>query len=331
MYDNDSAKQKLVAALKEKQTVLLAGAGISRSVGYPSWRQLVELMRRTFASHLTWSPNVVEITFANTIFAEIRQNGKEDAYHNFLYNVFGPPRDGSRQHDDMHVALVRLPFCGLVTTNYERVIESAVGEAFASNGASQFCEEVDLCGERPYPVFQFFRSLAVGKRQGVLHLHGYYKNPGRLILTEDDYLRMYGKAPKYKKDGLTLNVNLDTLHRKVLWALCISHPLVFVGFSLDDGFFRHILQILRQDLRLGDDLEHFAIMPYTTEVEMDQIVEKLRLLNTMPIFYYVPPVVAGEEQDHSGLKRLINELGGEVGVSMIPEPIASINKRMLEL
>jgi len=332
MVDNESAIRKLVAALKERRTVLLAGAGSSRSVGYPLWPQLVEALRTEFANHLDWPTNMSAIAFASKIVAEIRKNNKQEAYHNFLEKMFEPRRDGSRQHDDLHVALVRLPFCGLVTTNYERVIESAVGEAFAGGAIPHFCEEIDLCDERSYRVLDFFRSLTGGKPRWVLHLHGYYKCPQRLILTEEDYLCKYGETPAYDKaTGRTLNVNLDSLHRKVLWALCISHPLVFVGFSLEDGFFAHILQILRQDLQLGDDLEHFAIMHYSTDEQMEQIAEKLQLLNTLPIFYHVPPTIAGQEPDHSALKRLIYKLAVEAGVSMVPEAIASLNKRMLEL
>jgi hypothetical protein len=331
MYDNDSAKQKLVAALKQEQTVLVAGAGNSHLVGYPLWPQLVESLRTKFADHLTWAGDTAAMTFASAIVAELRKNRREHAYHNFLETTFEPPRDGSRQHDDLHVALVRLPFCGFTTTNYERVIESAIGEAFASRGIPHFCEEIDLCDERPYRVLDFFRSLSAQKPRWVLHLHGYYRNPQRLILTEEDYVGKYGELPVYDRDGRTLNVNLDSLHRKVLWALCISHPLVFVGFSLEDGFFVHILRVLRQDLQLGEDLQHFAIMHYTTDDQREQVAEKLRLLNTRPIFYYVPPVTAGQEPDHSGLKRLIYELAREVGVSVVPESIASINQRMLEL
>jgi SIR2-like domain len=329
MYDNGSAIQELVATLRTKRAVLLSGAGTSRSVGYPSWRELVEMLRRRFADHLARPHDATDTAFANEIVMEIRKNRKDDEYHNFLYNTFGPPRDGSPQHSDLHLALVRLPFCGLATTNYERVIESAVSQAFAVNGVPQSCEEIDLCVE-PYPVFQFFRELG-GKPQRVLHLHGYYKNPKHLILTEDDYLSNYGQSTEQTEDGLRLNSNLNTLHRKVLWALCLSHPLVFIGFSLSDGFFLQILQILKQDLHLGDALVHFAIVPYSTDMQNDQIVERLRLLNTMPIFYYVPPVKENEEQDHSGLKRLVYQLAGEVDVSVLPDSIMAINKKMLEL
>jgi hypothetical protein len=331
MYDNVEAKQKLVAALRQKQAVLVAGAGNSRSVGYPLWSGLVESLRLAFAGHLAWPSDMSPMAFASTIVGEIRKNKREEAYHNFLESTFQPPSAGSRQHDDSHVALVRLPFCGFTTTNYERVIESAIAEAFVIGGRPHFCEEVDLCDERPYRVFDFFRSLTAGHPRWVLHLHGYYRNPQRLILTEEDYLGKYGEFPAYDKDGRILNVTLDSLHRKVLWALCISHPLVFVGFSLDDGFFVHILRVLRQDLQLGEDLQHFAVMNYTTEDQMEQVAERLRPLNTRPVFYYVPPTAVSQQPDHSGRKRLIYELAAELGVSVIPESIASINKRMLEL
>lgn len=110
---------------------------------------------------------------------------------------------------------------------------------------------------------------------------------------------------------------------------CTS-PL-FVGFSLEDGFFVHILRVLRQDLQLGEDLRHFAIMSYTSEDQREHIAERLRLLNTLPIFYYVPVAEHGQAPDHSGLTRLIYDLAAGVGVSVVPESIASLNKRMLEL
>lgn len=331
MYDNGAAKQELVAALKQKQTVLVAGAGNSYSVGYPLWPELVESLRTTFAATLAWPSDVPAMTFAGAIVADIKKHKREEAYHNFLEKTFEPPRDGRPQHNDAHVALVRLPFCGFTTTNYERVIESAVGEAFAAGGVPHFCEEIDLCAERPYRVLDFFRGMGIGSPRWVLHLHGYYRNPQRLILTEDDYVSSYGQRPAYDKDGRALNVTLDSLHRKVLWALCIAHPLLFVGFSLEDGFFVHILRVLRQDLQLGEDLRHFAIMSYTSEDQREHIAERLRLLNTLPIFYYVPVAEHGQAPDHSGLTRLIYDLAAGVGVSVVPESIASLNKRMLEL
>jgi len=333
MYDNESAKRQLVASLKARRSLLLAGAGGSRSVGYPSWPQLVEEMRMQFANDLSWPNDSSPMTFAGTIVEEIGAKKELPAYYNFLERRFEPRPDRPRLHDDFHVALVRLPFCGLVTTNYEPVIESAVADAFAGDMGPFRCEPIDLCDERVYRVLDFFRSLSNGGHPSwVLHLHGYYRNPQRIILTNDDYRRHYGEPPEYDQDGRPQSVILDKLHRKVLWTLFVTHPLVFVGFGLQDDFFIHMLRVLRQDLQLGNDLTHFAMMPFTKEEDQEKTTEYLRLLNTMPVFYHVPDVkVAGQEPDHGGLKRLVLELAEEVGVPVVSDAITNINKRMLEL
>lgn len=333
MFDNESAKRQLVTALNGRRTVLLAGAGGSRSVGYPSWPQLVEEMRMQFANDLPSLNDASPMIFAGKIVHEVRLKKRLPDYYNFLERRFEPRSDRPRLHDDLHIALVRLPFCGLVTSNYEPVIESAIADAFAGDMGPFRCEPIDLCDERVYRVLDFFRSLASdGPPRWVLHLHGYYRNPQRLILTDEDYRRHYGDPPEYDEEGTPQSVILDKLHRKVLWTLFVTHPLVFIGFGLRDDFFNHMLRVLRQDLQLGNDLTHFALMPFTTDEDQEKTVEYLRLLNTMPVFYRVPAVEnAGQEPDHGGLKRLVLELAEEVGVPVVSDAIASINKRMLEL
>lgn len=331
--ENETAKRQLVSTLKSGRAVLLAGSGSSKFVGYPLWGQLVEDMRQRFAPHLAWPVDIAPMTFASSIVDEIRRTRQLTDYYNFLERTFERRPDRARLHDDLHVDLVQLRFCGLVTTNYESVIESAVTEAFASDIGPFHCECIDLCHDRVYRLFDFFRSLATGEKPcWVLHLHGYYRNPQDIILTEEDYRRSYGERPTYDEDGRAQSVILNSLHRKVLWTLFVTHPLVFVGFSLQDDFFVHMLRVVREDFELGSDLTHYALMGFTTEEEKERAWEYLRLHNTMPIFYHVPEVVlAGEEPDHSGLKRLISELAEEVSAPSVSSRLTSINQRMLEL
>jgi hypothetical protein len=333
IVDNETAKRQLVNALKSRRAVLLAGSGSSKFVGYPLWDELVEDMRRRFAPHLTWTEDASAMGFAGRIVEEIKKARQLTDYYNFLERKFEPLPGRARLHDDLHVALVQLGFCGLVTTNYERVIESAVTQAFASDVGPFNCEEIDLCHHRFYRVFDFFRSLAAGEKpRWVLHLHGYYRNPQGIILTEEDYRRRYGELPASDTEGRAQSVILDSLHRKVLWTLFATHPLVFVGFSLRDDFFVHMLRVVRDDFELGSDLAHYALMGFTTEEDKKRTWEYLRLRNTMPIFYHVPKVEAsGEEQDHGGLKRLIYELAGGVGAPFVSSGVTSITQRMLEL
>ena len=332
IIDNETAKQQLLGTLKSRRAVLLAGSGSSKFVGYPLWNQLADEMKQIFAPHLTWAADMSAMTFAGRIVDEIKRNNQLQDYYNFLDRRFEPRPDRAKQHDDFHVALVQSGFCGLVTTNYEEVIESAVSEAYTSDVGPWRCAPLDLCKRRSYRVFDFFRSLATGERpRWVLHLHGHHSNPEGIILTEENYLRNYGEQPVYDAHGRAQNVRLDSLHRKVLWTLLATHPLVFVGFSLQDGFFNHMLSVVRDDFELGSDPTHYALMGATTEEDRKRIWEYLRLRNTMPVFYQVPEAPVGQEQDHNDLKRLVNELAAEIGVTSVSGGMASITRRMLEL
>lgn len=331
VLDNERAKARLIPILKARRALLLAGAGSSMFVGYPGWGQLIEQMRAEFAPDFAWT-NTSPISFATTIVGEIEKMNRMTDYYNFLDRTFGPHSDRTKQHDDFHVALVQLGFCGLVTTNYEEVIESAVTEAYTTELRPWRCAALDLCLPRSYRVFDFFQALAQRENpEWVLHLHGHFLNPKSIILTERDYQRSYGESPTYDAQERPLNVKLDTLHRKVLWALFATHPLVFVGFSLRDDFFVHMLRVVREDFELGSDLTHFAFVGVTNDDDEVKAREYLRQCNTMPIFYRVPEQIEGEVQDHSDLKRLVYEIATDTGKPIVSRSLSSINKRMLEL
>jgi len=332
VLDNGSAKERLVPILKARRAVLLAGAGSSMFVGYPGWGQLIEQMRAEFAPDLLWAHNLSPMSFATAIVDEIEKNNRLADYYNFLDRTFARRPSSAKQHDDLHVALVQLGFCGLVTTNYEEVIESAVIEAYTTELLPWRCAALDLCLQRSYRVFDFFQALAQRKNpEWVLHLHGHYLNPKGIILTERDYQRRYGESPTYDAQQRPLNVKLDTLHRKVLWTLFATHPLVFVGFSLSDDFFVHMLRVVREDFELGTDLTHFAFVGVTDEEDQVKAQQYLRQYNTMPIFYRVPEYKEGEVPDHGDLRRVVNELAAETGSPIKSSSISAINRRMLEL
>ena len=332
MIDNDSERRQLVSTLKSRRAVLLSGAGSSMFVGYPSWGELLEQMKATFAPSAVRTDSMSDMGFARKIVDEIESNNCLQDYYNFLDRTFEPRLDRLKQHDDFHVALVQLGFCGLVTTNYEEVIESAVSEAYTTEMRPWRCGPLDLCQERSYRVFDFFQSLTSGENpRWVLHLHGHHLNPKGIILTEKDYQTKYGEPPTY--DTYTkrpMNIILDSLHRKVLWTLFATHPLVFVGFSLNDDFFVHMLHVVREDFELGSDLTHFALVGIIDDADEMKAREYLRQRNTTPVFYRVTRHSTGEE-DHSDLKRLVYELAEKVGAPIVSGSIAAINKRMLEL
>jgi hypothetical protein len=98
---------------------------------------------------------------------------------------------------------------------------------------------------------------------------------------------------------------LDTLHRKVVWALLATHRLVFVGFDLSDPFFSLVLGVFMRDFGQSRQ-HHFCITPlshFRRDCEVNESHEELKKLGVSPVYYDMPG-----EGDHGGFVTLIHEL-----------------------
>lgn len=181
-----------------------------------------------------------------------------------------------------------------------------------------------------YRVFEFLRKLSPSNNHPrILHIHGWYNNPHRIILTRKDYQRAYGEliddGAEEKQKRL-----LDTIHRKVVWSLLTMHPILFVGFSMDDEFFMNMLEIVQVDFDLGRDPVHYAIMGYQNDTERDMMFKKLKSKGIMPIFYQIVNPGSSNDQDHSGLMRLVCELADELNIQIGSPNLRTLNEKMLE-
>jgi hypothetical protein len=180
-----------------------------------------------------------------------------------------------------------------------------------------------------YLTLEFFKHLGEEPCRHVLHLHGYYDRPDRIILALSDYQYFYDNVPR----GTTLDKRnmvqpQDTLHRRTIWALLVTRPLVFVGFSLRDDFFIDVISVWKKDLDLRMECPHFAFMGISSDTDMENTAEKLRDYNVKPIFYEIP---CGDPCDHSGLHTLINDLANRIGIPMAEPDVNTISQRTLEM
>jgi hypothetical protein len=328
---NQQAMQLLLPLLREKIPVLMVGAGSSMLVGYESWNGLVNQMALELASALQKPDGASASEFAEIIKEFLQQDKRIDDYYNFLERVCNP-RNKPRPYDPMHIALVKLGFSGVATTNYDPVLEQAISKAFESDIGSFRCEEVDLCGPRPHAVSDFIEELTERKKLSlVLHFHGYYRNPVGIILTESDYRKKYGIDPQFDQDGKPILKSLETLHKKVLYSLLLHHRFFFTGFSLSDKFFMHVLSIVQDDFQMGTTPRHFATMAFRSEDDRERQRYQLERQGVKPLFYYVPPPKEGEQEDHSDLKALIFELENTLGTNQKENRFEGVSKDWKEL
>jgi len=242
-------------------------------------------------------------------------SGRREEYWKFLDDAFCAQ---SRTLGDLrfHRSLISLGFAGLATTNYDPTLEQACDLEYRELNLTR-CEEIDLREPDPrYRVFRFLRSLAVEPHHRyVLHLHGFHRWPARLILGGKSYEAAYGHRHAEPDD------TLRTFHRKVLYAVLATRPVVFVGFGMADPFFVEVLRLLKRDFVLTDEPAHFAIMPYEVDAvstateherrvahDREQAVIREKLPNgVQPVFYHAP------DGNHDELPGLIADLASELG------------------
>ena len=206
--------EQLAASVRERNAILFVGAGVSMSVGLPSWEKLTEHM-------------AAELTVEEQLTDDWRDSYQTLAeYYRLKQGSLGPLRSWmdrnwsvSRQRVEesrLHRLIVALDFPIIYTTNYDRNLEAA----FEIHG-------------RDFVKVANARDVA-RVRQDVTQIvkyHGDFDDDASLVLTETDYF-----------DRLSFDSPLDVKFR----ADAMGRTILFVGYSLSDMNIRLLLHRLWQ-------------------------------------------------------------------------------------
>ena len=204
----------LVEAIRNRRAILFAGAGISMSVGLPSWRTLIEHMGEELglpADNFA-SPETNYFTLAE--------------YYRLQQGSIGPLRswmdrnwtisEENLKRSRVHELIVALDFPIIYTTNFDRNLEASFqlrGKKF-----TKVTNAKDLA------------RVQDGITQ-IIKFHGDFDEDQSLVLAETDYFkRLAFDSP------LDVKFQADALAKTVL----------FVGYSLSDLDIRLILYRLWQ-------------------------------------------------------------------------------------
>ena len=318
--ENEERKRELTDLVASGEATLIVGAGSSARVGYVTWKGLLEELEdlaNRCGSGLDQRQKGDDLAYAKDIKSHIRnKTGSLRRYHDFLYNSF---KQKSPPFDDFHKKLVSLPFRGILTTNYDTVLEAALGDLeheFATDNSLVIDE--NSAGR----VHEFLMTMNNDKRmtRRIAHLHGTFNPPNSIILSIEDYEYAYGLSltdeDEQKKDESKLRFRL-------LWAVLATRRAVFVGFSMDDPYFNKILETVSEDLWTWNKSTHFAIMSISSK-DAEDSKDKSAGLNDK----YGVSTVFYEDSDnlHQGLIDIISEIyvacGGEAQSTLMSEDLS---------
>lgn len=212
LFMNDGL-ESLAKAIGRGSAILFVGAGVSISVGLPSWEKLIEQMAKELGID-------DEFSMRRDRFQTLAE------YYRIRHGSIGPLRSWMDRNwsvakdriekSELHRLIVMLNFPIIYTTNYDRNLELAF----------------EIYGRR-YVKVANARDVAQA-RQGVTHIvkfHGDFDEDSSLVLTETDYL-----------DRLSFNSPLDVRFRSD----ALGSTILFIGYSLSDPNIRLLLHRLWQ-------------------------------------------------------------------------------------
>jgi len=265
--------QDLVDAVRRHRVVPFIGAGLSKPMDLPTWREALEdLQEKLLPGNVELKAQIAAGQYLEAAETLVEQDPTAvNAYvrSRFKVLVLKGPID----------QLPKLAAGCVVTTNFD----SAIEEAYKLLNL-QF--EGYMHGTQSH---NFMGRLARGDRC-ILKLHGDASDdPSSFVFTKKQYDKAYGKSFNFKKP-------LPNALRQIY----ISNTLLFLGCSLEQDM---TLELFKR-VKIQGDYEipvHFAILPEHDDPQETQKKESRLLgLNIYPIWYPV-----GHHESVEKLVRLI--------------------------
>jgi hypothetical protein len=287
-FERDEAFKQLRSLIRgSRPPIVLIGAGASAKSGYPLWKDLLDNLktaakkRNKAADKKVVGDDLNDAPWTAEVF--VRDLGR-GGLGRFIRKEFGR----RRLLTEPHLSLAEMPFPHFLTTNFDCCIERALKVAgrrykvvswHQDEGVSDFL--INLGHKNNIPR--------------VVYLHGRYNDAEKnIILTESAYVSRY--------------IASDDARRKLM-AIFMTHPIVFVGFSMTDPDLANLMREVTARLRAKPPA-HYAIMGYRTRADRESMRARMEeKFGVRPVFFCRASTDPNGD-DYSNLVPLLEELAG---------------------
>lgn len=213
--------------LLEGNAALFAGAGLSAAAGYVDWRELIRPLSVELELDIELESDLVAV-------AQFHVNAhgyNRHRLHQAVIEALSPDNPPTENHK----LLARLPIRTWWTTNYDKLIETALRDAG---------KVVDVKSAVPQ-----LATTRPGRDATIYKMHGDVDRPDQAVATRDDYER-------YSTDrGAFITALAGDL---------VSKTFLFLGFSFTDPNLEQVLSRVRLTFR-ENQRRHFAVFRTRTK------------------------------------------------------------------
>ena len=297
----------LADELRAGRAIAFIGAGVSASlgVGYPTWTELLETLHREVTAlvpseeskvppsenalkiepkQISAIERVPDLLWRAEEYRQLLESANPKRYHELIAEKFGPLWQDSAQlvGSELVAALTALPFRCILNTNFDPSLEAAYGAHGREVRSVDWSERA-----RVHAFLSDLWSRRDPSEVTLVYLHGKHDLPQSIVLTERDYADRYLASDESSKK---------------LFALLISHCVVFVGFSLNDPELTFLLRVARAHAR-PDRPQHYAFLPAQ---ESPDVLAGLRRMYRGK--YGVEPIYFDTANNYVELVRLLQDL-----------------------
>lgn len=273
--------EKLRQVLKQEDTVLFIGSGVSLWSGLPSWTGLIKELI-DFIKENGLDANLTEQELKRGDLLQAASYGfdklTKSQFAQFIRNA---SRLGIAQPHEIHSKITELgPNC-YITTNYDKLLELSFQKwkshvYFRTVVNTQLTETAEIVGARSNGF--------------LFKLHGDAENSDSIILTREQYRALNPSGE--------LNHALETAK-----TLMLSRPIVYIGFGLRDPDFIYLKDLLFNTYK-GGARDHYAIMADIGEQEKDYWRRKFGI----HLIGYQTISKSDGEKDHTPILKLLDSL-----------------------
>ncbi|MCS3418508.1 tetratricopeptide (TPR) repeat protein [Pseudomonas sp. BIGb0450] len=225
-------------AIKNEKLVIFVGSGLSRSVGHPTWVDLLKNMLKDKKDQIENASTYSDILEKNLFGPlDILENLKEN-YKKIVYEYFEKTLSKT-QESPIHKKLSTLSK-KIVTTNYDKIIESnSQDQVIIDNTSNYNLAKLDTLDNY------------------ILKIHGDISRPDSCIIFKSDYENLYKQ---------------DTLAKYQLGKIFSNFTCLFLGFSFTDPYVTTLFNRISQ-LYTGYGTTHYLLTTNQTAYDGIKVIK----------------------------------------------------------